>query len=174
MTTLQLLESCGGILAHIKEKASVLGLQTESAKKKQTALLSGLLTWDGLRAMMERRSCYAADTVFLVVTVFTDRSLCLVERKKLILMNGLYNEMLGMVLLDLRGDAWVQHELVRLRSDIWEFKSVAEKIFATHCSSVFLKVKVHLVTYLLEDSERFRSLLFTDARLFEFFTVQPP
>lgn len=70
---LALFKASIGTLASTEEIYPVSGLHVGFAKKKQTALLSGLLVGDGLRRMMEGRTCCAADTVYPFAAASTDR-----------------------------------------------------------------------------------------------------
>lgn len=79
----------------------------------------------------------------------------------------LYTEMVLDVLLDQRGGGLVKNELVRLRSGIWKLQSVVERTFAAQCSSGSFTLKSHIRDHLLHDSEKFESLSFMDAGLFE-------
>lgn len=115
---LPLVEVRSSILAHVEEKYPVPGLRLDLAEKKQTAQLKGQFTGDGLRRMRERRNYYAADTVCQFVAAFSDKGLDFVVRCDLTLMSVLYTEMVENVSFDQRDGAWVEDELVRLRSEI--------------------------------------------------------
>lgn len=54
------------------------------------------------------------------------------------------------MLFDQRGNAWVEAELVRLRSENPKLKSVEEKVFAPHCSSRLLTLKCCLLDHVAD------------------------
>lgn len=113
-----LLRACNGILTHIKERYPDLGLHVEFPKKGETLQLHGLVTKKKLRVVTERRNYYASDTVFSCFAVFIDGSLRFVKMSSLTWMNIFYNGMPNKALFDQRGDAWVELEIMRLRSKI--------------------------------------------------------
>lgn len=74
-------------------------------------------------------------------------------------MNVLSTEMLNKVLHDQKSSAWVEGQLVGLRSKLCRFKIVGEKSIAPHCSSGLLTLRSNLLGHLLKDLERFGSFL---------------
>lgn len=83
---------------------------------------------------------YGVDTVFPFAAAFIDRSLSFVERSDKNRMDVLYTKMVNIEDFDHKAETWVDGELVRLRSEIQNFKCVVEKKFAPHCSSGLLRV----------------------------------
>lgn len=79
-------------------------------------------------------------------------------------MSILYVEMMSEVHLDRRDDAWVQGELLRLRSEIRKFKRVAENTFAQHYSSGLLTLIFYLSNHLLHGMERYGNLPFMNEK----------
>lgn len=166
-----LLRACNAILAHVEEKYALPGLHVDFAKTGKTTQLNGLFTADGLRGMLEGKDYYAVDMVFPFVAAFIDRSLGFEEKCELTRMNVLYIEIINKVLVDHRDRRWREGELLRLRGEIREFKSVVEGAFASHCPSGLYTLKYHLLDHLVEDLERFGSISFMDAGPFEHFNV---
>lgn len=72
LVRLLLFRSCSGALAHIAEKHPAPALNVDFAIKKQTTQLSGLLTSKRLQGLVERRICYAVETVLPFVTALTE------------------------------------------------------------------------------------------------------
>lgn len=58
-----------------------------------------------------------------------------------------------------------------LRSEIEEFKRVAERVIPSHCSFGLCTLKFHLLHHLIEDLGSFRKIASTDARPFEHLNV---
>lgn len=83
---------------------------------------------------MECRVYYAADRVFLFVAALIDRSHGSVEICGFTRMSFLCPERVSGVLFDQKGGTGVAGELVRMRSEIGEFKNVVEMRFALHYS----------------------------------------
>lgn len=97
-----LLKACNRILPHTEEKYTARDMNVDLAKNKQTAQLSGFLTRDGLRGVMEGRNYFGVDTVIPLVAAFTDKSLGFVERYDLPGMTVLYSETVKKMLIDQR------------------------------------------------------------------------
>lgn len=126
---LQLLKVCNDILPHIEEKYPVFRLYVDFAEKEQSAKLSGLLTREKLRGMMEQRNRFADDALFQVRAEFVGRSFSFVGKDDLTRMSVMYTNNLSKVLFDHRGRAWVASELVILQLENRKFKSAVENIF---------------------------------------------
>lgn len=68
--------------------------------------------------MKKGQNYYAVDIELPCVAALTGKSIGFVERGSLTRMNLLYTEMAIIVLSDQRSTAWVEGEVVRLRSKI--------------------------------------------------------
>lgn len=68
------------ILAYIEEKYPVPGFHVDFAQKKDITQLSGLITGDGLRGLMERIKYSAAEMVLPFFASFIRRNFGFVER----------------------------------------------------------------------------------------------
>lgn len=120
---LPLFKMRSSILARVEEKFPFPKLHVQSARKKQTAQSSCLVTIENLRGLMKQGVYSAADTVVPINAALTDRCLGAVRKCDLAGMNMQYIESVDKVLFDQSGGDWVEGEQMRLHSEIRNLKS---------------------------------------------------
>lgn len=163
---MSLLRACSDILARIEEGYALPGLHVNFTKREKTAQFNGLFVGDGLREMLERKDSYAVDRVFPPTAPFTDSTLTFKGRCELSRLKVQYRYLVNKVQIDKREKAWLDGELMLLRSEIEEFKPVVERVFVSHCPFRLRAVKFHLLNHLVEDLKRLEIISFTEARPF--------
>lgn len=70
-----------------------------------------------------------------------------------------------------RGEAWVENQLMKLRSEIWECKGAFEEAFASHFSSGLSSPRFYVLFHLVDNLQISRALTATNAALPEDFNV---
>lgn len=71
------------------------------------------------------------------------------------------------MLFDHKRGAWVEVEVVTLRSEVWKFKTAFERAIAPHCSFGFALAKLQSSGPLVDSLERLRSLPYMSVGLSE-------
>lgn len=102
--------------------------------------------------MTKERNYCSVGSLFPFAAGFIDESLGCVDKRDVTRMSMLDTEMMNKMLLDQSGSAWVEKELVRLRSEIQKLKSVVRKRFAPQRSSGLVKLTFHPLNRIVEDS----------------------
>lgn len=120
---------------------------------------------------MERKYCYAVETVFPLFSAFSEKSRGIAGREDCTRIRMLYIDRANRVLIDYRGGTWVEDKLVGLRSETRESRSVVKETSAPHCLLGWLTLKLHLLDPSVDDLERFESLSSMDTGLFEHFSM---
>lgn len=121
--------------------------------------------------MMKRRNSYAADTVFPFAVFFINRSLGFAGTCNLTRMNVFYTKEVNRLLFAHTEVPWTMVGLASLQSETSKLKTFVQSSFAPHCSSGVFRLNSPLLNYAMQNLKRLKSLRFTDAAPFEYFSV---
>lgn len=117
--------------------------------------------------MLAKKNHFVDDTVFPFVASFIDKSTEFEASCDLTRVTAQYTGVVIKVLLDHKQVRWGENELSKLQSESAEFEQDARGVTGPRFSSGFHNLKLRNLDHLLEGSERFGFMSFTNAAPFE-------
>lgn len=131
--------------------------------QKQTAQLNVLPTVEGSAKISKEKAHYAVGFPFLLAASLIIRNLRSAEMCSCTRMRAFNAEIVSSMLCDDKDVSWKEARLLRLPSEILEFKTFTEKSFTPHCSASLFTSYLHLLNPLLSDLRKIGCFSYANA-----------